>query len=526
MATVRPAPGPRAAGRGRRRVPRDQRGPILNRELSWIEFNARVLHEARDTRNPLLERVKFLAIFASNLDEFFQVRVSGLRRQVQAERRAPLARRPDAGAAARRDPRARPGARRRPRGDLDGDPQGARGRGRRDPRLRRGPRAPRDAPPALPRRDLPGPHAARRGSRATRSRTSARCRSRSRSACATRRRARSASPGSRSRRSCPACSRSSATSSSCSTRSSRPTSTSCSAGMEILETHLFRVTRDADITIEEDEADDLLLAIEEEVRRRRFGEAVRLEVERSHARGHPPDPDQGHRRPRGGLRSRSRACSTSPPSGSSSASTGPTSRRPPHTPVIPQRLLPPDEDEPADVFAQMRAGDIFLHHPYESFTASVERFIDQAADDPEVLTIKQTLYRTSGDSPIVRALIRAAERGKQVVVLVEIKARFDEENNIVWARRLEQAGAHVVYGLVGLKTHSKVALVVRREGSGPAPVRPHRHRQLQRQDRPPVRRPRAPHLPRGARRGRRPTCSTSSPASRASGSSGACSSRR
>jgi polyphosphate kinase len=144
----------------------------------------------------------------------------------------------------------------------------------------------------------------------------------------------------------------------------------------------------------------------------------------------------------------------------------PDLKDPPHVPVVPERLLPPDEDEPADVFAQMRVGDIFLHHPYDSFSATTERFIAQAAEDPEVLTIKMTLYRTSGDSPIVRSLIRAAEQGKQVVVLVEIKARFDEEANIVWARKLEQAGAHVVYGLVGLKTHSKVCLVVRREGSG------------------------------------------------------------
>ena len=237
-------------------------------------------------------------------------------------------------------------------------------------------------------------------------------------------------------------------------------------GMEIVEHHLFRVTRNADLAIEEDEADDLLLAIEEELRRRRFGEAVRLEVERSMpaatrvaaaARPRPrrdrllrgqrdarPDRPVGHRRAR--------------PARPQAGRPGRRSRR--------RASMPPDEDEPADVFAAIRAGDVLVHHPYESFAASVERFITQAADDPDVLTHQADPLPDTGDSPIVQALIRAAERGKQVVVLVEIKARFDEEANIIWARKLERAGAHVVYGLVGLKTHSKTALVVRREGSG------------------------------------------------------------
>jgi polyphosphate kinase len=237
------------------------------------------------------------------------------------------------------------------------------------------------------------------------------------------------------------------------------------SGMEVTDSHLFRVTRNADFTVEEDEADDLLMAIEEELRRRRFGAAVRLEVERTMPagtrnllmRGLGLEPDDTYEiTGMLDLTALFRIADLDLPE----------LRAVPWTPVTPPRLVPPDEDEPADVFAAVRAGDILVHHPYESFAASVERFIAQAADDPDVLTIKMTLYRTSGDSPIVQSLIRAAERGKQVVVLVEIKARFDEEANIIWARKLERAGAHVVYGLVGLKTHSKTALVVRREGSG------------------------------------------------------------
>jgi polyphosphate kinase len=236
-------------------------------------------------------------------------------------------------------------------------------------------------------------------------------------------------------------------------------------GMEILEHHLFRVTRNADIALEEEEAPDLLEALEEELRKRRFGKVVRLEIERSmpHAtrallmRGLGVEPTDVYEI-----------------SGMLDL-TGLTAlaeidaahlHYPAWQPVIPARLALTDPDEEADVFAAMRAGDILIHHPYESFTASVQRFIEQAAEDPDVLTIKQTLYRTSGDSPIVTALIEAAEAGKQVVVMVELKARFDEAANIVWARKLEQAGAHVAYGIVGLKTHSKLALVVRREGRG------------------------------------------------------------
>jgi polyphosphate kinase len=464
MATVRPAPGPRAAGRTRRRSQREQRGPILNRELSWIEFNARVLHEARDVRNPLLERVKFLAIFASNLDEFFQVRVSGLRRQAQASasHHAPDGMTPVEQLAqirvrvrelvadhaaiwmTIREELATEGVEILDYDDVPEHHETLRRRfhdeifpvltplavdpghpfpyistlslsiavGLIDPEAGEKRFARVKIPPLLPRLFPVGRDKFVLLDQVIEANLDELFR-----------------------------------------------------GMEIVETHLFRVTRDADIAIEEDEADDLLLAIEEEVRRRRFGEAVRLEVERSM-------PELTRSILLKGINVHEEDAFEVAGMLDLTALwqlvdiDRPDLKAPAYTPVVPQRLLPPDEDEPVDVFAQMRQADLFLSHPYESFTASVERFISQAADDPDVLTIKQTLYRTSGDSPIVQALIRAAEQGKQVVVLVEIKARFDEENNIVWARRLEQAGAHVVYGLVGLKTHSKVALVVRREGLG------------------------------------------------------------
>src|SRR6476619_1156628 len=448
-----------------RRAPRAKvTFPYINRELSWLEFNARVLHEARDERNPLLERVKFLAIFAGNLDEFFQVRVAGLRQQVDAGKvaRSPDGRTAEEQLAAARErvlelvadhsaifvdvrrtlaaegvelvdyasiPEHHDALRQRfldeifpvltPLAVDPGHPfpyistlSLSIAVGLRDPETDERRFARVKVPQILPRLYQVEPNRFVLLEQIIEANLDL-----------------------------------------------------LFSGMEIVERHMFRVTRNADLAIEEDEADDLLMAIEEELRRRRFGEAVRLEVERSMPattraillRGLGLGEDDEYE-VRGmldltGLRDLVDL-------------DRPDLKNETWLPVTPPRLVPIDEDEPADVFAAIRLGDLLVHHPYENFATSVERFIRQAVDDPEVLTIKMTLYRTSGDSPIVRDLIRAAERGKQVVVLVEIKARFDEEANIVWARRLEQAGAHVVYGLVGLKTHSKVALVVRREGTG------------------------------------------------------------
>ncbi|HET6694565.1 MAG TPA: RNA degradosome polyphosphate kinase, partial [Pedococcus sp.] len=231
-------------------------------------------------------------------------------------------------------------------------------------------------------------------------------------------------------------------------------------GLDVLSHHLFRVTRNADMEVEEDRDEDLLQALERELSRRRFGPAVRLEVTES------MDPQilevllsELEMNPHDVLHVRGLLDLAS--LWALYDLDRPELKDDPFVPATHPRLS--EGETPKSVFATLREGDVLLHHPYHSFATSVQRFIEQAAADPQVLAIKQTLYRTSGDSPIVNALIDAAEAGKQVVVLVEIKARFDEEANITWARSLERAGCHVVYGLVGLKTHCKTALVVRRE---------------------------------------------------------------
>ncbi|WP_370291422.1 RNA degradosome polyphosphate kinase [Nocardioides sp.] len=236
-------------------------------------------------------------------------------------------------------------------------------------------------------------------------------------------------------------------------------------GMEVLEVHTFRVTRNEDLEVEEDDAENLLAALEKELLRRKFGPPVRLEVEASISESVLDllvseldiDPAEVVRLP-GPLDLRGlHSIADLPREDLKFAS---------FVPITHPRLAEVESAAPVDVFKALRRRDVLLHHPYDSFATSVQRFIEQAAADPHVLAIKQTLYRTSGDSPIIDALIDAAEAGKQVLVLVEIKARFDEQANIRWARKLEQAGCHVVYGLVGLKTHCKLAMVVRDEPDG------------------------------------------------------------
>jgi polyphosphate kinase len=435
---------------------------FLNRELSWLDFNARVLCLAEDQQNPLLERAKFLAIFASNLDEFFMVRVAGLKRRMSTG----LAIRSADGLTPREQlerisVRTRELVERHARcfeddvrpaldkhdvrivhwEDLESSDQHRLHQHFRDqvfPLL-----TPLAVDPAHPfpyisglslnlavvvRDPEGGPD----------------------------RFARVKVPNNIPRFV------------SVNDGTFLPLEDVIAAhlnqlfpGMDVVEHHLFRVTRNADLEVEEDRDEDLLQALERELARRRFGPAVRLEVTDSMSE-HILELLMRELGVTGNDVQRVPGLLDLGSLWQLYDLDRPELKYPPFVPATHPRFA--EGETPKSVFATLREGDVLVHHPYDSFSTSVQRFIEQAAADPNVLAIKHTLYRTSGDSPIVDALIDAAEAGKQVVVLVEIKARFDEQANIKWARALERAGCHVVYGLMGLKTHCKTALVVRQEG--------------------------------------------------------------
>jgi polyphosphate kinase len=440
---------------------------FVNREVSWLQFNERVLELAEDGTTPLLERVKFLAIYAANLDEFFMVRVAGLHDQVDA---GIDARGPD-GLSARET--------------LERITEQAAELGKRHARAWE-----EDVRPALAEHgirvvDIPD------------------CSNEEQEAIDRLFDEQifpvltplAVGPG----RPFPYISNLSLSigvfvrdpDSGLETfaRVKVPKEVlprlvpigddafvplesviarhldSLFPGMEILRHDFFRVTRDADFTVS-DEADDLLRAVEDELRRRRFGEVVRLEVASTmdpEMRGYLIEQlaiDETQVVDSDGLLDLNDLWSLCDIEGHREL------RYEPWTPEVPPAFADKEDGDPADVLGAMRAGDLLVHHPYDSFAGSVERFIRQASRDPDVLAIKITVYRTSDDSALVPALIEAAERGKQAVCLVELKARFDERRNIGWARSLEESGAHVVHGLPGLKTHAKAVLVVRREGSG------------------------------------------------------------
>jgi polyphosphate kinase len=452
-------------------------GRFLNRELSWLDFNARVLTLAEDTGTPLLERAKFLAIFASNLDEFYMVRVAGLKRRMStglpvegpdglttreqvaligdrtsvlmarhaacfadvspilADQQIAFVRWVDIGPVERerlrtyfRDqifPVLTPLAvdLAHPFPYISGlslnlavlvrDPESG-------PELFARVKVPNNVPRFVSvdspgRTGVIGPTVDRRVVRFM------------------------------------------------------PVEELIAAhlgqlfsGMQIIEHHLFRVTRNAELEVDDDRDEDLLQALERELARRRFGPPVRLEVAATMS-DHvldllvsELDMDEGQVVRVPGLLDLSRLWQVY------DEVDRPDLKDRPFVPAT--HPLFAEGETPRSVFSRLRDNDILVHHPYHSFSTSVQRFIEQAAADPDVLAIKQTLYRTSGDSPVVDALIAAARAGKQVVVLVEVKARFDEQANIGWARMLERAGCHVVYGLVGLKTHCKTAMVIRQEG--------------------------------------------------------------
>lgn len=437
---------------------------FLNRELSWLAFNARVLERAGSTETPLLERLAFAAIYASNLDEFFQVRVAGLDDQVAGGIHdvSPDGRTPIEQVEAIRNvvtdlgtgheqlivEELMPALREEGIELLNHDDLTAPERDEIAARFQE-----RIFPVLTPLAVDPGhpfPYISDLSLNlavVVRSRDDGRHRF-----------ARVKVPNTLSRWMQLA-------------DSLRFVSLETVvqahldklfAGMDIIESHVFRVTRNADITLEEAEADDLLAAVELELRRRRFGRAVRIEVSATMSeevldlllRELDLEPIEVY--------------PTSAPIDATSlfeiaGLDIPRLRWPAWSGVTEPAL--DGEDGPADFFAVLKESVVLLHHPYSSFGSVVE-FIRQASRDPAVLAIKLTLYRTSGDSPIIDALIRASERGKQVAVLVELKARFDEAANIGWARRLEQAGVHVAYGIAGLKIHSKICMVVREEADG------------------------------------------------------------
>lgn len=444
---------------------------FLDRELSWLAFNQRVLELAEDPTLPLLERVNFLAIFASNLDEFFMVRVAGLKRRIvtglavpNSVGRAPSEVLLDIGTRARelQERHARVFAEQlKPELDaagltltrwseLTGEEQSRLSRYFSEqvfPVL-----MPLAVDPAHPFPYISGLSL----NLAVRVRSSK---------TGTEEFARLKIP-----QMLPRFVRVSEGSEVISARFITLEDLIANRldevfpGMEIIEHHAFRVTRNEDVEIDEDETENLIQVLEKGLLRRRFGPPIRLEIdstmdaltldlllrelditEQEVVRLNEPLNLTGLFE----ISALKRA----------------DLRFTPHVPVTNPRLLAQEDGEAASIFSAIRAGDVLLHHPYESFSTSVQAFLEQAARDPQVLAIKQTLYRTSGDSPIVQALIAAAESGKQVLALVEIKARFDEQANIGWARKLEKAGVHVVYGMVGLKTHCKLALVIRQEGT-------------------------------------------------------------
>jgi len=438
-----------------------------NRELSWLAFNARVLALGEDRGQALMERMKFLAIFASNLDEFYMVRVAGLKRRanmgLQVSSADGLTPRETL---ARLAERIRELVERHARCFLEDIEPALRDEGIRIVRwdtLDEGHKqrlseyfrskifpvlTPLAVDPAHPFPYISGLSL----NLAVLVRESD---------AGVERFARVKVPNNVPRFVVVSQSATEATFLPIEELIAEHLSV-LFPGMQVVEHHVFRVTRNADFEVEEDRDEDLLQALERELARRRFGPAVRLEVasdiDEQVLELLVNEIDVSHddvlRVPglldlsalweiydvdRPGLKERAFVPATNP------------------------RFV--EGETPKSVFATLREGDVLVHHPYESFATSVQRFIEQAAADPNVLAIKQTLYRTSGDSPIVDALIDAAQAGKQVVALVEIKARFDEQANIKWARALERAGCHVVYGVVGLKTHCKTALVVRQEGS-------------------------------------------------------------